>query len=120
MTKATDTAVIDPFEAALVASVVKGRSPWEDAWHRLLKNRAAVVSFGIMCCMFLLVLFGPMLISNGKFQRFIENRTFGGPVVDPQDRSTLETLDPLVLRLRPTCEVNRCNQNQSSFLTTPR
>jgi oligopeptide transport system permease protein len=63
MTKRTDTPAIDPFEAALSVRDVKGRSPWEDAWHRLLKNRAAVYSAFIMAFMFVLVVFGPMLIS---------------------------------------------------------
>ena len=54
-------ASIDPFEAALTLGDVKGRSPWEDAWHRLLKNRAAVTSAIIMAVMILLVLIGPML-----------------------------------------------------------
>lgn len=63
MTKIADIKVIDPFEAALGVSDVKGRSLWEDAWHRLLKNRAAVYSAFIMGIMFLLVVFGPMLIS---------------------------------------------------------
>lgn len=63
MTKSTDNPVIDPFEAALGVQDVKGRSPWEDAWHRLLKNRAAVYSAFIMAFMILLVVFGPMLIS---------------------------------------------------------
>jgi len=63
MTKIADIKVIDPFEAALGVSDVKGRSLWEDAWHRLLKNRAAVYSAFIMGIMFLLVVFGPMVIS---------------------------------------------------------
>ncbi len=63
MTKSTDNSVIDPFEAALSVQDVKGRSPWEDAWHRLLKNRAAVYSTFIMAFMLMLVVFGPMLIS---------------------------------------------------------
>ncbi len=63
MTKRTDNPVIDPFEAALSVRDVKGRSPWEDAWQRLLKNRAAVYSAFIMAFMFVLVVFGPMLIS---------------------------------------------------------
>jgi oligopeptide transport system permease protein len=63
MTKIVDIKVIDPFEAALGVSDVKGRSPWEDAWHRLLKNRAAVYSAFIMGIMFLMVVFGPMVIS---------------------------------------------------------
>ena len=63
MTKEADNLVIDPFAAAMEVSDVKGRSPWEDAWHRLLKNRAAVYSAFIMAAMFLMVVFGPMLIS---------------------------------------------------------
>jgi oligopeptide transport system permease protein len=63
MTKRTDTPAIDPFEAALSVRDVKGRSPWEDAWHRLLKNRAAVYSAFIMAFMFVMVVFGPMVIS---------------------------------------------------------
>jgi oligopeptide transport system permease protein len=63
MTKSADIKVVDPFEAALGVSDVKGRSPWEDAWHRLLKNRAAVYSAFIMAFIFLVVVFGPMLIS---------------------------------------------------------
>jgi len=63
MTKSTDNSVIDPFEAALSVQDVKGRSPWEDAGHRLLKNRAAVYSAFIMAFMLMLVVFGPMLIS---------------------------------------------------------
>jgi oligopeptide transport system permease protein len=42
---------------------IRGRSPWEDAWHRLLRNRAAVVSAIIMGSMILIVLIGPMVIS---------------------------------------------------------
>jgi len=63
MTKIADNPVIDPFEAALGVSDVKGRSPREDAWHRLLKNRAAVYGAFIMAFMILLLVFGPMLIS---------------------------------------------------------
>ena len=63
MTKNTDNPAIDPFEAALGVRDVKGRSPWEDAWYRLLKNRAAVYSAFIMGFIILLVLFGPMVIS---------------------------------------------------------
>jgi len=63
MTKQADRRVIDPFEAALEVSDVRGSSPWEHAWHRLQKNRAAVYSAFIMAAMFLMVVFGPMLIS---------------------------------------------------------
>ena len=54
--------VDDPFAAALAAKDIRGRSLWADAWHRLLKNRAAVVSGVIMSLMVLLVIFGPMLL----------------------------------------------------------
>lgn len=63
MTNVVEKVVIDPFEAALGVSNIRGRSPWEDAWHRLLKNRAAVYSAYIMGIMLLLVVFGPMVIS---------------------------------------------------------
>ena len=63
MTKAADNHVIDPFEAALGVSDVRGRSPWEDAWHRLLKNRAAVYSAFILAFITLLVVVGPWVIS---------------------------------------------------------
>ena len=47
---------------------VKGRSPWEDAWHRLRKNRAAVFSAMIMGVMVLLIVIGPWVISwEGDF-----------------------------------------------------
>ncbi|MEJ2535046.1 MAG: ABC transporter permease subunit [Gammaproteobacteria bacterium] len=59
--KSAETATVDPFEAALTLGDVKGRSPWEDAWHRLLKNRAAVVSAVIMAVMVLAVIAGPWL-----------------------------------------------------------
>jgi len=56
-------AELDPLEAAMELGDIRGRSPWEDAWHRLLKNRAAVVSAVIMGVMVLMVLIGPMVIS---------------------------------------------------------
>ena len=54
--------VEDPFAAALAAEDVRGRSLWADAWHRLLKNRAAVISGVIMSLVVLMVIFGPMLL----------------------------------------------------------
>ena len=41
----------DPFAAVFEVQDLPGRSLWVDAWHRLLKNRAAVVSGMIMACM---------------------------------------------------------------------
>jgi len=54
---------MDPFEAALTLGDVRGRSPWQDAWHRLLKNRAAVASGLILAALLLMVLLGPALLS---------------------------------------------------------
>jgi oligopeptide transport system permease protein len=56
-----NTMVDDPFAAAMAENDVRGRSLWVDAWHRLLKNRAAVISGIIMLVMLLAVIFGPML-----------------------------------------------------------
>ena len=59
--KKLDQDVEDVFAAAMVEKDVRGRSLWVDAWHRLLKNRAAVVSGIIMALMIVLVLVGPFL-----------------------------------------------------------
>jgi oligopeptide transport system permease protein len=57
----TDAAADDPFAAALATEPVKGRSLWSDAWHRLLRNKAAVASGIIMIVMVLMIVFGPLL-----------------------------------------------------------
>lgn len=60
--KQTRSASIDDaFAAALAGPDIPGRSLWRDAWHRLLKNKAAVVSGVIMSLMVLAVLIGPEL-----------------------------------------------------------
>ena len=56
-TRRMNREIEDPFAAALAEKDVRGRSLWVDAWHRLLKNRAAVVSGFIMLMMFLMVVF---------------------------------------------------------------
>ena len=40
---------------------VKGRSLWEDAWRRLMRNPAAVVSLYVVAILVLVAVFGPML-----------------------------------------------------------
>jgi len=60
-TKTSNMQVEDPFAAAMAEIDIPGRSLWVDAWHRLLKNRAAVISGIIMLIMLLLVLVGPLL-----------------------------------------------------------
>ena len=47
MNSGARTTVDDPFAAAM-AQDERGRSLWLDAWQRLLKNRAAVISGVVM------------------------------------------------------------------------
>ena len=61
-TKRLEQEVEDVFAAAMAEKDVQGRSLWVDAWHRLLKNKAAVVSGVIMALMIILVLAGPFLL----------------------------------------------------------
>ena len=51
----------DAFDQALDTRTVKGRSLYIDAWHRLLKNRAAVAALVLLGLMVVLVIVGPML-----------------------------------------------------------
>ena len=59
-----DDGIDDPFAAAFAVRDVPGRSLWVDAWRRLLKNRAAVVSGIIMATMFVMVVFGPCCLNS--------------------------------------------------------
>src|SRR5210317_730265 len=60
--KSTELPVDDPFAEVFAEKDVKGRSLWVDAWQRLLKNKAALVSGIIMFIMLMLVIIGPMLL----------------------------------------------------------
>ncbi len=51
----------DAFEQALDTREVMGRSLYVDAWHRLLKNKAAVAGLIVLAVMVVLVIVGPML-----------------------------------------------------------
>ena len=51
----------DAFEQALDTRIIKGRSLYVDAWHRLLKNRAAVFALLVLSLMIIMVIVGPML-----------------------------------------------------------
>ena len=53
MNNSVDIQAEDPFAAAMIEDDIRGRSLWVDAWHRLLKNRAAVISGIIMATMLL-------------------------------------------------------------------
>jgi oligopeptide transport system permease protein len=51
----------DAFDQALDTREIKGRSLYVDAWHRLLRNKAAVTGLVVLVTMLVLVLVGPML-----------------------------------------------------------
>ncbi|MGY6587674.1 MAG: ABC transporter permease subunit [Wenzhouxiangella sp.] len=51
----------DAFDQALDTRVIQGRSLWVDAWHRLLKNRAALASLLVLVVMVALVIIGPIM-----------------------------------------------------------
>jgi len=57
----SERTVEDVFAEALMEQDIRGRSLWADAWQRLLKNRAAVVSGILMLLVVLAVVIGPML-----------------------------------------------------------
>ncbi len=51
----------DAFDRALDTRSMRRRSLYVDAWHRLLKNKAAVVALGTLGVMVIMVLVGPWL-----------------------------------------------------------
>ena len=60
----TETTTLEPMAPSAdppPTSTVKGRSLWEDARRRLLRNPAAVVSLYVLGVLVLLAVFGPML-----------------------------------------------------------
>jgi oligopeptide transport system permease protein len=60
------TDVVDPgFVAGPSAPHVTGRSPWQDAWARLRRNKAAVASALVLFVLALAGIFGPMISPHG-------------------------------------------------------
>jgi len=53
----------DAFDQALDTRTIRGRSLYVDAWHRLLKNKAAVTGLIVLIVIIALVSIGPMLIA---------------------------------------------------------
>jgi len=53
----------DAFQQALDQRTIRGRSLYIDAWHRLLKNRAALAALVVLIGVVVLVIVGPMLSS---------------------------------------------------------
>ncbi len=52
---------VDAFEQALDTREIRSRSLYVDAWHRLLRNKAAVTALIVLTVMIVLVSVGPML-----------------------------------------------------------
>ena len=48
--------------AAMEVAAIKGRSLWDDAARRLMRNRAAVVSMGMLAFLLLAAILGPVLV----------------------------------------------------------
>lgn len=51
-----------PTRAALLQNAVKGRSLWDDAARRLLRNKAAVTGMAVLAAMVVLAVVGPWLV----------------------------------------------------------
>lgn len=53
-----------PIEAQPKEYVVEGVSLWKDAWKRLKKNKASMVSAYIVCFLILICFFGPLILNK--------------------------------------------------------
>jgi ABC-type dipeptide/oligopeptide/nickel transport system permease subunit len=70
---------------APAAKKIQGRSPWQLAYERLRKDRAAKIAFGTIVVIVLLAIFAPAfaaLVGHGPNQQFIDigENANGGPV----------------------------------------
>jgi oligopeptide transport system permease protein len=59
-------------DEVLPPQAIKGRSLWEDAWRRLMRNPAAVVSLYVVAILVLAAIFGPLLWVHGVEEIFRE------------------------------------------------
>ena len=59
---------------ALPSGSRKGHSLWQDAWHRLRKNRMAVLGGGFILIMGLASLIGPAMVTHGYQEQNLELR----------------------------------------------
>lgn len=80
------TTIIDPAQSS-----VKSRSLWQDAWARLRKNKAAVVSAIILILIALAGIFGPML-SPHSYDRIYPQFVRVAPSLEAYPRA--DTLQP--------------------------
>ena len=70
-----------PERAALLQNAVKGRSLWDDAGRRLLRNKAAVTGMIVLALMVLLALIVFPIVSYILVQNALLMRMFGGLTV---------------------------------------
>ena len=56
--------LVPALESVLAAAPVEGRSPWQDARMRFMRNKAAVASLVILVLITLACAIGPMLLPN--------------------------------------------------------
>ena len=71
----------DEKAALLQASVTRGRSLWDDARARLLRNKAAVVSMVVLGTLVLIAIFGPFLWPHA-YDHIYNDRVSIGPTLD--------------------------------------
>jgi len=62
------------------ADPIKGRSLWDDARRRLLRNRAAVISLGVLAFLVLAAVLGPYIAPYG-YAQISKNDVWDGPLV---------------------------------------
>lgn len=69
------------FDDAPQPQAIKGRSLWEDAWRRLMRNPAAVTSLYVVAILVLIAVFGPLLWVH-KADVIFRDRVGIGPTLD--------------------------------------
>ena len=61
---------------------IKGRSLWDDARRRLLRNRAAVVSLGVLAVLVLAALIGPYILAPYGYAQINKNDVWDPPLTN--------------------------------------
>ena len=69
----------------VAARVIRGRSPWQLAWEKLRKDRAAKIAAGTIVVIILLAIFAPVIaaaLGHGPNQQFVDTgeNAYGDPV----------------------------------------
>jgi oligopeptide transport system permease protein len=76
------------------AEAIKGVSLGRDAWRRLRRNVAAMISLGVLATLSLLALLTPLLPLQAP-RKVVTERSFASPVVWPLFVETLEINEPV-------------------------